>query len=76
MSTMPEYATALVEPHFKGGPYGAKGMGEVGSVVLPAAVLNAVYDATGVLFHSVPLDPETVLRALVAVAGEAPGEPQ
>ena len=31
---------------------------------LPAAVLNAVYDATGVRFHSVPLHPETVLRAL------------
>ena len=64
MSTMPRYETALVEPGFPGGPYGAKGMGEVGSVVLPAAVLNAVYDATGVRFHSVPLHPETVLRAL------------
>ena len=70
MSTMPGYETVLVEPGFPGGPYGAKGMGEVGSVVLPAAVLNAVYDATGVRFHSVPLHPEAVLRALEE-AGEA-----
>ena len=71
MSTMPEYATELVEPGFEGGPYGAKGMGEVGSVVVPAAVLNAVYDATGVLFHEVPLTPEVVLRALAAASGDS-----
>ena len=71
MSTMPQYATEMVEPHFEGGPYGAKGMGEVGSVVVPAAVLNAVYEATGVLFHEVPLTPEVVLRALAAADGEA-----
>ena len=67
METMPEYRTDFVEPHFQGGPFGAKGMGEISSVVLPAAVLNAVYDATGVLFHEVPLTPETVLRALEGV---------
>ena len=41
-------------------------MGEIGSVITPAAVLNAVYDATGVMFHEVPLLPHKVLEALEA----------
>ena len=68
MQTMPEYAPSFVEHPFEGGPFGAKGMGEIGSVVLPGAVLNAVYDATGVMFHEVPLVPYKVLEALDAAA--------
>ena len=64
MQTMPEYQPRYVEHPFEGGPFGAKGMGEIGSVVVPGAVLNAVYDATGVLMHEVPLLPYKVLEAL------------
>ena len=30
----------------------------------PAAIVNAVYDATGILFHELPLTPDVVLAAL------------
>ncbi len=64
METSPIYIPEIVEHPFEGGPFGAKGMGEIGSVIAPAAVLNAVYDATGVMFHEVPLLPHKVLEAL------------
>ena len=64
METMPEYAPRYVDHPFEGGPFGAKGMGEIGSVVLPGAVVNAVYDATGVLFHEVPLLPHKIIEGL------------
>ncbi len=66
METMPAYAPRFVDHPFEGGPFGAKGMGEIGAVVVPGAVLNAVYDATGELFHEVPLLPHKVLAALDA----------
>jgi CO/xanthine dehydrogenase Mo-binding subunit/aerobic-type carbon monoxide dehydrogenase small subunit (CoxS/CutS family) len=46
------------------GLLGAKGLGEAPMVGVPAAVANAVADAIGVRLHSLPLDPESVLRAL------------
>ena len=71
MQTMPEYSSSYVDDPFEGGPFGAKGMGEIGSVVLPGAVLNAVNDATGIMFHEVPLVPHKVLEALDAARGSA-----
>ena len=68
METMPEYHPSTVEFPFPGGPFGAKGMGEIASVVAPAAVINAVYDAIGVQIHEVPLLPHIVLAALDSVA--------
>ena len=64
METAPEYHTGIIEHPYPGGPFGAKGMGEIGSVIVPGAVLNAVYNATGVLIHEVPLLPHVVLAAL------------
>ena len=72
METMPEYAPDFVDHPFEGGPFGAKGMGEIGSVVVPGAVLNAVYDATGVLFHEVPLLPYKILEGLDASGAQVP----
>lgn len=47
------------------GPFGAKGVGEC-AVLLPAAVIaNAVSDAVGVPFDSIPITPEAVLDAIV-----------
>ena len=64
MYSMPDFDTEVVEHAIEGGPFGAKGMGEIGSVIAPAAIVNAVYDATGILFHQLPLTPEVVLKAL------------
>ena len=64
MELVPEYAPILVEHPLEGAPFGAKGIGEVGTVITPAAIVNAVYDATGILFHELPLTPDVVLAAL------------
>ena len=46
------------------GPYGAKGLGEMGLVPTAAAIANAVYDATGARIPRIPLVPERVLTAI------------
>lgn len=61
----------LVETQDPSGPFGAKGVGEAPAICVAAAVANAVYDATGVRFTSLPLTPERVLEGLIA-AGVAP----
>ena len=47
------------------GPFGAKSLGEV--VINPPApaILNAIFDATGVRFRSLPVTPEDMLMALL-----------
>ena len=40
------------------------GAGEPAIVCLPAAIANAVFDATGVRFRTLPLTPDRVLQAL------------
>ena len=44
------------------GPFGAKELGE-GTQLAPA-IINAIYDAIGVWFKSLPVTPEKVLEAL------------
>ena len=64
MDLTPSFHMETVEHPLDGAPFGAKGIGEIGSVIVPAAVINAVYDATGILFHELPLTPDVVLAAL------------
>ena len=52
------------------GPFGAKGVGEA-PVLLPAAVIaNAVSEAIGAPFDTIPITPEAVLEAITAKAAE------
>ena len=53
----------LETPH-RDGPYGAKGVGETGTMSAIPAVTAAIFDATGVWIHEIPITPESVLRAL------------
>ena len=46
------------------GPYGAKGVAELGQPPVPAAIAGAIEDAIGVRFTSLPITPEDVVRAL------------
>jgi hypothetical protein len=53
-----------VETNDPEGPFGAKESGE-GTQLAPApAIINAIYDAIGVRFSSLPVTPEKVLEAL------------
>lgn len=59
----------IVEVPHRNGPFGAKGIGETGSLALSPAVANALQDAVGVRIYETPLTPERVLRALRAKQG-------
>jgi nicotinate dehydrogenase subunit B len=51
------------------------GVGESASVPSAAAIVNAVYDATGLRFRELPLTPDRILKALREQRGELLGGP-
>lgn len=61
---IPEIEIFIIEDPVDRGPFGAKGVGEGAIIPTAAAFVNAVYDAIGVRFHSLPITPEKVLEAL------------
>jgi CO/xanthine dehydrogenase Mo-binding subunit/aerobic-type carbon monoxide dehydrogenase small subunit (CoxS/CutS family) len=63
---MPPVRMIWVETDDPRGPYGAKGLGEMGLVPTAAAIANAVKDATGARVHRIPLTPERVLTEIDA----------
>ena len=56
----------VVEDPFDEGPYGAKGISETGCVPSTPAILNAIYQATGVRIRSIPVDPNILKDAMAA----------
>ena len=67
--TLPkDFETILVESHNGPGPFGAKGTGEGGLLPVAAAIGNAVFRATGLRLHDLPMTPEKVWRGLAARA--------
>ena len=56
--------TIIVEETHPYGPYGAKGMGELPLNATAPAILNAIYNATGVRVNALPITPEK-LKALL-----------
>jgi xanthine dehydrogenase YagR molybdenum-binding subunit len=48
------------DPHAN--PMGLRGIGEIGVVGSPAAVVNAVYNATGIRVRDLPVTPDKLLR--------------
>jgi CO/xanthine dehydrogenase Mo-binding subunit len=59
-----ELVSMLVENHDGSGPAGAKGTGESGIIPIAPAIASAVTEATGVVFHDLPLTPESVWSGL------------
>ena len=56
------------------GPFGAKGVGELGTFGLSPAIANAIDDAVGVRLTELPLNAEAVFRALRAKDNKPLGE--
>jgi hypothetical protein len=54
----------IVESNEPNGPFGAKEVGEGAIMPVIPAILNALYDATGVRIYELPLTPERVYTAL------------
>ncbi|MFQ5594615.1 MAG: xanthine dehydrogenase family protein molybdopterin-binding subunit [Anaerolineae bacterium] len=72
----PPIECVIVETDDPEGPFGAKGVGEMGTNPTAAAVANAVYDAIGVRINSLPITPEKVLRALCQQAIQPSSSPE
>lgn len=64
ISEAPPMEVILVENPHPLGPYGAKGIGEASIVLIPPAIGNALFDATGVRIRELPLSPVRVLEGL------------
>ena len=60
---LPDIETIIVEVPSPAGPFGARGVGEPPIVPAPAAIANAVADATGVRITECPLTPERIAMA-------------
>lgn len=61
---VPPMDVFLIEDGDPYGPYGAKGIGEIGTNCTAPAIANAVAQATGVRFYQIPLTPERVWQGL------------
>lgn len=61
---VPEVHSMIVEEPEETGPFGAKGVGEPSLIPTAAAIANAVYNAIGIRFTTLPITPEKVLAEL------------
>jgi CO/xanthine dehydrogenase Mo-binding subunit len=65
---LPKIETIIVEKPAPHGPFGARGVGEPPIVPAPAAIANAIEDATGVRLTHLPLSPERIALAIASVS--------
>ena len=63
-----------VESPRPAGPFGAAGVGELPRTSPHVAIVNAIYNATGVRITHLPAYPEKVLAGLKALAGDGHAE--
>jgi selenium-dependent xanthine dehydrogenase len=60
----PEVISFFVEHETKDGPYGCKGVGELASIPTTPAIINAIYNATGVRCFKLPADKKWLKDAI------------
>jgi len=60
----PRMTVDFVETPDAVGPFGARGIGEHSVIGAAPAILNAIYDATGIEFFEIPITPEKMKKAL------------
>jgi xanthine dehydrogenase YagR molybdenum-binding subunit len=64
------YLPECEDPYFA---YSAKGAGENTNAPTPAAIRNALYNATGIWFNDLPITPDKIIRATQAIRGPRSG---
>jgi 4-hydroxybenzoyl-CoA reductase alpha subunit len=69
----PEIHTILVDTDDPEGPFGAKEAGQGPLLPVIPAIVNAIYDATGVRIDEIPVDPEKILKGLELKRKGKPG---
>ncbi len=60
----PEIKSFILEHEISTGPFGAKGVGEISSIPITPAITNAIANAVGVRVRRLPVDQDTLLRAM------------
>ena len=63
-SDLPPVHVIFVETNDPEGPFGAKGLGEPALDPVPAAIINAIYDAVGVRIAQLPVTPERLWKLM------------
>jgi CO/xanthine dehydrogenase Mo-binding subunit len=63
---VPIIEAVVLEYPSSNGPYGVKGVGEMTANSPIPAIINAIFDATGVRIDELPVTPEAILRGLDA----------
>ncbi len=61
---MPDTEIILIEDSEPGGPFGAKSIGEISTVPVSAAIVNAVNRALGSSLTDLPLTPAKIVQAV------------
>lgn len=61
---IPSLHVEFAQSYEEAGPYGAKSVGEIGIDTAPAAIANAVYNATGLRVTELPITSEKVLMGI------------
>jgi len=64
----PEIEVILIEDPEPSGPFGAKGISEVATVPVTPAILNAIFDATGVRVTTLPADPNQIRAGMLSTS--------
>lgn len=70
LADMPRTEVLFAKTHDALGPYGAKSMSESPYNPVAAALNNAIRDATGVRFYTLPLKPDRMFALVAAEAGK------
>jgi CO/xanthine dehydrogenase Mo-binding subunit len=70
---IPEIEVALVQTPNPYHPYGVRGAGEIPIIPPPAAIANAIYNATGARLTELPMTPERVLATLTHLSHKGSG---
>lgn len=61
---IPELTVDFRESYEPTGPFGAKSIGEIVINTPPPAIADAIFNATGVMLHELPMTPESVWKAM------------
>jgi xanthine dehydrogenase molybdenum-binding subunit len=72
---MPELELIFVEEHEPEGPFGAKGVGEIGLLPTAPAVAAALYQFDGVRRYRLPMKDTPAGRAILGIKNKAGGAP-
>jgi putative selenate reductase molybdopterin-binding subunit len=63
--TIHKLTTEFADSYEESGPFGAKSVGEIGIDTPPAALANAVYNATGVRITNLPITAEKIYQGML-----------